>query len=1546
MSIVAFTVEPPLGSSISVPISSDVEVRVIVVLAAGSTSRESPNRLSVELWTNHSSSNWHSVPMVQSLDASSVVVCPSLSLVNTSSGPREVLLFIAQLKVTAAFEFTARVVCFESGDDSETEVVAFEEGRGKTSVFVNGGDRTKQLVPPNYNLNPLKSIIAWLNKGGPSANAAVGIKANDSNSIHSLFKNVHSTVTLHDLPLDQHTSTGVQFAGSITSESLDSILLQLTSHQTSTFTLNRRNQHWLEPGFGASGWPESSRSREVSLALWNVQTQFSSVVMDQPLYAVLIPTPPHIFQMKEDGKFQIAPTFSAHMWPHDYKSNPVRAFLAVSKDPVEAVQFLVKLFRKTTPAPASSVSIESPSAPSLLTDEESTTSTLNENNASSAALAPARYYDRLGWCTWNSFYRDVSEQGIETGLQKFKENKIKISWLLIDDGWQNVDSDLRFQSFGLNEKFPSGYSLIKKLKHEYNLSHVAVWHSLVGYWGGISSKGDIAAQYKLREITRRGLATTSTTHVVDSSAYSQYYNDFHKPLKEAGIDFFKVDDQSVFEAYTETNAPNELMSKYQETLVQESKTTPVIWCMAHNMEVLYQTLTMSLSSPPSNNSPKRTFRASDDFYPDDPNSHTWHIQSNSSNSLLLGNLSPSTLMDWDMFQSSHPYAEFHAISRALSNGPVYLSDVVGQHDLKVVEPLLADDGRVVRVHENENACAAMPLPKSLLADVGSGNGLLFVEAHGGGSGCAVLGVFNCARSEVHGSVSDVLVPSRDLVRNTTGGGKGLRRRNSDKLAVLFYKSDQVVVVNDSIEASILVQLGQREADVLTICPFWKSKSGTLIACFGLADKYYGAAAVKGIDYEDVSAGGVRVRLDAAFTGKYFFYSVVPSTGAVQTHVVECQEGVKKWYLVSVDATSDLTYFGVHCIYTIPPIAVLAFLLHPFITRTDVYKIVALSVVAILYTSLWDNYIVAMGAWTYAPEKVLGVIGYVPVSVLFGRLTLVGLHMAVPKTDSFYLGALIAWTGPVLSLQWWVAGPFIWSLRKPVTLTLAVSTLYLWIVDHTAIKHGVWEISNSGITGYMVTPHLPLEEALFFFLVNCMIVFGLLAMDRTFAIIRVMESRVAGRGGRFNAFSLDYLPQAYPSSTTASLAHDKPKWKVMDEINLWVHYTFMNEIQINQEAVKDLQIVHQLICAHSKTFSLASKLYPQPLREDIVALYGFCRVSDDVADTLDSQGVGAREWKEKCTAMIEEFVHVCYKSMEVKENRDRLKVLIHKISAGLVEFPTSADSESAVSVLRLFSQRVPRCIPKECILELLIGYKWDLAGRKVKTEEDLLEYSGYVASSVGEACVYLMLRHDVENSFSHAVESINNPYAFVQPTKDTLQRARDMGLALQLTNIARDLITDADELGRAYIPYSWFYETQGIDQDTDPKAEETADRVLRQRKLRSSTPDITAKSRKSSSEDLDLNTAEILREGFITDPRSSPEALKIYSRRLVVMAKPLGESAMIGIRRLPRAHRSAVKAALKMYMRIGQVIVESDEYPRRAIVSFKEKLLILAAGLYS
>jgi hypothetical protein len=94
--------------------------------------------------------------------------------------------------------------------------------------------------------------------------------------------------------------------------------------------------------------------------------------------------------------------------------------------------------------------------------------------------------------------------------------------------------------------------------------------------------------------------------------------------------------------------------------------------------------------------PPVVLRNSDDFLPDIPNSHPWHLWANAHNALFTQHL--NAVLDWDMFQTSHEYGAYHAAARCLSGGPIVITDVPGEHDLDVINQIVApspDRGRSV-----------------------------------------------------------------------------------------------------------------------------------------------------------------------------------------------------------------------------------------------------------------------------------------------------------------------------------------------------------------------------------------------------------------------------------------------------------------------------------------------------------------------------------------------------------------------------------------------------------------------------------------------------------------------------------------------------------------------------------------------------------------------------------------------------------------------------------------------------------------------------------
>lgn len=187
-----------------------------------------------------------------------------------------------------------------------------------------------------------------------------------------------------------------------------------------------------------------------------------------------------------------------------------------------------------------------------------------------------------------------------------------------------------------------------------------------------------------------------------------------------------------------------------------------------------------------------------------------------------------------------------------------------------------------------------------------------------------------------------------------------------------------------------------------------------------------------------------------------------------------------------------------------------------------------TLVGLLYTTPWDNDLVARGVWWYGEGAVLARIWHAPVEEYLFMLVqpvLTGLWLtrfrlppvsvattAMTLTDrlagalaggvvsavglgfllvdaTFYLGAILAWAGPVLALQWAFGWRYLWAQRRVVSLGILVPTTYLAAADRVAIELGIWVLSPLHTTGLTVAG-LPIEEGLFFLVTNVFVVQGL------------------------------------------------------------------------------------------------------------------------------------------------------------------------------------------------------------------------------------------------------------------------------------------------------------------------------------------------------------------------------------------------------------------------------------------------------------------------
>lgn len=295
-------------------------------------------------------------------------------------------------------------------------------------------------------------------------------------------------------------------------------------------------------------------------------------------------------------------------------------------------------------------------------------------------------FEKLGWCSWDAFYQKVSAQGIYDKLEELKEKKAPVGWALIDDGW--LDADYETQELkGLDaapDKFPEGLSeCVRRMKEEYGIGKVGVWHAVMGYWNGLKAGSE--AEKLLREGSCE-LPDGRKIPAADGKEAFRFYSIWHKYLKNiCGIDFVKVDGQSAISLfYKGLKEYGKASAAIQEGLNASAALhfdNNIINCMGMAPEDMWNRPSSAVA------------RSSDDFVPEAPHGFREHALQNGYNSLLQGQFFWG---DWDMFWSSHVEKRQNTVLRAVSGGPVYTSDPVGKTDPDLIWPLIRKDGTVIR----------------------------------------------------------------------------------------------------------------------------------------------------------------------------------------------------------------------------------------------------------------------------------------------------------------------------------------------------------------------------------------------------------------------------------------------------------------------------------------------------------------------------------------------------------------------------------------------------------------------------------------------------------------------------------------------------------------------------------------------------------------------------------------------------------------------------------------------------------------------------------
>ena len=461
------------------------------------------------------------------------------------------------------------------------------------------------------------------------------------------------------------------------------------------------------------------------------------------------------------------------------------------------------------------------------------------------------WYDSLAYCTWNSLGQDLNAEKIMAGLDSLAKNKIHIGTLIIDDNWQSLDGvqgetnqfSRGWKAFEANPLgFPDGLkSAISKIREAYPAIHdIAVWHALMGYWGGISPEGDIAKTYKTLEVTfREGSPMAGRKLTIHPDDIHRLYDDFYRFLSNAGVTAVKTDAQFSLDLLADTIDRRSFTNTYQSAWTQahlRHLAGKAISCMSMIPQILYHSFLPTMT-------PRIMLRNSDDFFPDVPSSHAWHVFTNAHNALFVQHL--NVLPDWDMFQSSHSYSGFHAAARCLSGGPIYITDEPGKHDVDLIHQMTAMNPRGQTVVLRPS-CVGKTMG---VYDKYDEKGILKIGVYDGRSevGTGLLGVFNLADSKTSFILPITKFPGVNS-HTSTSEGTGTKRwivrsHISKRITSPIYPSDPIQP--DSLLQCTLPIRGYDIWSALPVHTFHlpRSNSRLDLAIIGLLGKFTGSCAI-------------------------------------------------------------------------------------------------------------------------------------------------------------------------------------------------------------------------------------------------------------------------------------------------------------------------------------------------------------------------------------------------------------------------------------------------------------------------------------------------------------------------------------------------------------------------------------------------------------------------------------------------------------------------------------------------------------------------------
>ncbi|KAF8392716.1 hypothetical protein HHK36_023065 [Tetracentron sinense] len=416
------------------------------------------------------------------------------------------------------------------------------------------------------------------------------------------------------------------------------------------------------------------------------------------------------------------------------------------------------------------------------------------------------------------------------------------------------------------------------------LDDIYVWHALCGAWGGVrpgathliskvipvkvsagldGTMNDLAVV----KIVEGGLGLVHPDQAID------FYESMHSYLAKVGITGVKVDVIHTLEYVSEEYGGRVDLAKayykgLTKSLVKNFNGTGLISSMQQCNDFYFLgTWQIALG------------RVGDDFWFQDPNGDPmgvyWlqgvHMIHCAYNSMWMGQIIQP---DWDMFQSDHLCAKFHAGSRAICGGPVYLSDSVGGHDFDLIKKLVFPDGTIPK-------CQHFALPtrdclfKNPLFDSKTILKIWNLNKFGG-----VIGAFNCqgagwdpkekrikGYSQCYKPMSgSVHISDIEWDQKTVSAEMG----EADEYMVYLNQAEELLLMTPKSDRFEMI-IQPSTFEIFSFVPIKKLGPSSKFAPLGLTNMFNSGGTVQGLEYSE-SGVEISVKIKIKGGGKFLAYS--------------------------------------------------------------------------------------------------------------------------------------------------------------------------------------------------------------------------------------------------------------------------------------------------------------------------------------------------------------------------------------------------------------------------------------------------------------------------------------------------------------------------------------------------------------------------------------------------------------------------------------------------------------------------------------------------